>query len=83
VAEVTRDHGSDDSAAPWPPGTYRNRIPELSHGSVALLDVDGDGRLDIYRLAQPPPDPAFVDSATPPRSPAPNRLWVQRTSGRF
>jgi len=81
LTEVTAAVGLDEDPPRWPPGSYR--IPEISPGGVALLDVNADGRLDIYRLVQPPPDPTLVDSPAPPRTPAPNRLWLQATSGRF
>src|SRR6187200_384056 len=46
LTEVTRAWGVPADPAPWPDGTYR--IPEITCAGVALLDVEGDGDLDIY-----------------------------------
>ena len=73
LTEVTRAWGVPADAAPWPDGTYR--IPEITCAGVALLDVEGDGDLDIYLVCHPPPGNT--------QAPAPNRLFVQEATGRF
>lgn len=59
--------------SPWPDGQFN--IPEITASGVALLDVEGDGDLDIYLICHPPPGS--------PGAPAPNRLFRQEMPGRF
>jgi hypothetical protein len=65
--------------------TSQKYLPETMGGGVALLDADGDGRLDLFfangaRIDDPmPADRAAVKDA--PRYW--NRLYLQRPNGRF
>ena len=72
-AEITAQLGLDDSSEPLPDGTYA--LAEIMGGGVALLDYDGDGRLDLLRIGTPLPGPS---GAT-----APNQLFRQQPDGSF
>jgi len=55
----------------------RRQLPETMSGGVAVLDFDGDGRLDIYAIQGGP----FPPLANPP--PFGDRLFRNRGDGRF
>jgi hypothetical protein len=81
--DVTESLGVDFRHAASP--TSQKYLPETMGGGVALLDYDGDGRLDIFfvngaRLDDPmPPGAAMVKDG--PRYW--NRLYRQKADGRF
>jgi len=57
--------------------TDRRQLPETMSGGVAVLDFDGDGRLDIYAVQGGP----FPPQANP--TPFGDRLFRNRGDGRF
>ncbi|MFI5458430.1 MAG: FG-GAP-like repeat-containing protein [Isosphaerales bacterium] len=57
--------------------TDRRQLPETMSGGVAVLDFDGDGRLDIYAVQGGP----FPPRTNPP--PFGDRLFRNRGDGRF
>ena len=71
--DVSLEKGLPPPTSNWPDPTFAMR--ELGCGGVALLDYDGDGRLDIYQVRHPPPG-HFRDSL-------PNRLFHQEADGHF
>ena len=71
--EITAAVGLTDSPPRWPNGTAF--MPEINPGGVAVLDYDGDGRLDLLQTCHPPPGP--------PDTPAPKRLFRQQPDGTF
>src|SRR5947209_992506 len=71
--DVTASAGLPAAATNWPDGTFAT--PEVAAGGVALLDYDGDGRLDIYQVCHGPPR-RFDD-------PTPSRLFHQEPDGTF
>jgi len=65
--------------------TSQKYLPETMGGGVALLDADGDGRLDLFFA-----NGARIDDPMPPGRTAVkdsprywNRLYLQRPNGRF
>ena len=65
--------------------TSNKYLPETMGGGVALLDVDNDGRLDVFftngaRLADPMPPGATPDKSAPEFW---NRLYRQNDDGTF
>ena len=60
-------------------GTGEKYMPENMSPGVALLDYDGDGRLDVYMVQGAPIGP---DSVRPDET-VTNRLFRQREDGRF
>jgi hypothetical protein len=65
--------------------TSQKYLPETMGGGVALLDADGDGRLDLFF-----PNGARIDDPMPPDRKAVkdsprywNRLYLQTADGRF
>ncbi|HLU47683.1 MAG TPA: VCBS repeat-containing protein, partial [Planctomycetota bacterium] len=73
LVETTEEALPPQSAERFPDGRYQ--IAEITCGGLALLDVEGDGDLDIYLVRHPTPDA--------PRSAAPNRVFLNRGDGTF
>jgi hypothetical protein len=69
-ANVGSELGIDFVHDPGPPGDYF--MPEVIGSGLALIDVDGDGRLDLYFLQN-----AGTDSTVT------HRLYRQLENGRF
>jgi len=81
--DVTESVGIDFRHAASP--TSQKYLPETMGGGVALLDYDGDGRLDVFFV-----NGARLDDPMPPGAPllkdGPrywNRLYRQKADGRF
>lgn len=54
----------------------RFRLPEIMGGGAALLDMDGDGDLDLFMVQS-------GDLSAPPGTPAGHRLYENRGNGSF
>jgi len=79
--DVGTDKGLDVVNDPGPSGSFF--MPQSMGNGAALLDADGDGRLDVYladagTLGQDPGDPQ-----DPGRRPPRRRLFLQGDDGRF
>ena len=57
----------------------RHYLPETMGGGVCFLDLDGDGRLDVYAVNGAPVATRREDGKTPPV----NALFRQAAAGRF
>ncbi|MGI8601991.1 MAG: CRTAC1 family protein [Verrucomicrobiales bacterium] len=75
--EVTAERGFEQNPPHYPEGTFMT--PEITPGGVAVFDYDNDGLLDILVIRHPAPTPWAEQLATP----APNRLFRQKTDHRF
>jgi hypothetical protein len=53
LIDVTAELGLPVADATWPDGTYF--LPEIMQGGVGLLDVDGDGALELLHVRVPRP----------------------------
>lgn len=76
LREVDAEHGVDFRY--FDGSRLRPDLPRIMGGGLALIDIDGDGRLDLYLCNGGPIDPSPVDPTDPPC-----RLFRQAPTGRF